>query len=319
MPAISPRPIHHVTMIASDARATLAFYRDVLGLRLVKRTVNFDDPGTYHLYFGDELAAPGTLLTFFPYAGARPGRAGAGQASVTSLAVPAGAIGAWVERLVRFGVPHEAPVTRFGLPVLGLRDPDGLLLELVGAPYADAIPGWAGGPVPAEHAVRGVHGVTLWEDGDHGTSDVLTGVLGFAEAGAEGTTTRYLAGAGIGATVEVRQVGGFPRGTGGAGTVHHVAFRAEDGVRQRELRMALGRQGIAATDVIDRQYFESIYFREPGGVLFEIATDGPGFTVDEPLASLGRALLLPPQYEAHRAQITKALLALPELAEEVVS
>lgn len=310
--------LHHVTALVADAQRTHDFYAGVLGMRLVKRTVNFDDPHTYHLYYGDETGAPGTLLTFFPYPRIRAGRPGLGQAAVTALAVPRASIAWWLERLVTHGGYHEHPVTRFGHSVVTLKDPDGMLLELVGSDYAAALPGWAGGPVPAEHAIRGVHGVTIWEGADHGTAELLTTVLGFAANGVQDSWHRFTAGAGgLGATVEVRRLAGFLAGVNGGGTVHHIAFRARDDAQQRALATELVAHGVAPTDVIDRQYFASIYFREPGGVLFEVATDGPGMAIDESVAELGRTLKLPPRYEASRADIDAHLPPLRPFAEVV--
>ncbi len=309
--------IHHVTAIASDPQRNLDFYVGTLGLRLVKRTVNFDDPATYHFYFGDETGSPGSLLTFFPWPGARRGRAGAGQVAVTSFAAPAAAIGFWVERLVARGVAFDGPTTRrfaggVAESVLAFRDPDGMLLEIVGLADAGARGGW-GGPVgvPAAHALRGIAGVTLWVAEHEGTGAVLTGPLGLVAAGEEEATRRYrAAGDAAGGRVDVRAVSGFPRGVEGAGTVHHVAWRAADERAQLALREAVIAAGGRPTPVIDRLYFRSVYFREPGGVLFELATDGPGFAVDEPRERFGLRLALPPRLEVERAEI-EALL--PEI------
>jgi predicted esterase/catechol 2,3-dioxygenase-like lactoylglutathione lyase family enzyme len=308
--------IHHVTAIASDPQRNLDFYAGVLGLRLVKRTVNFDDPRTYHFYFGDETGRPGSLLTFFPWPGARRGRAGAGQVAVTSFAVLPGAIGFWVERLVRHGVPFEGPATRrlaeAGTEqVIGFRDGDGLMLEIVGHPGAEAHRAWGGAAgLPVEHALRGFHAVSLWVADHAGTGRLLTDTLGLRLVGEDGETRRYAAGdqGGTG-RVDVRAVGGFPRGAEGAGTVHHVAWRVSDDASQAALREAVIAGGRRPTPVIDRQYFRSVYFREPGGVLFELATDGPGFAIDEPVEHLGERLTLPPQYEQSRSAIEAALPA----------
>lgn len=301
--------IHHVTAIAGDPQRNVDFYAGVLGLRMVKRTVNFDDPTTYHFYYGDETGTPGSILTFFPWPGARAGRAGAGQVSVTSLAIPPGALAYWLERLVQHGVAFEGPTSRFDERVLSFKDPDGLLVELVAHAGTARSAGWGGGPVPAQAAVRGVHSVTLWVHGAAPTASTLVDTLGFREVARDGNVTRYEAGAGgPGTYVDVRDVGGFLRGIGGAGTVHHVAFRAATDEAEEGLAARVTAAGLQITPMIDRQYFHSMYFREPGGVLFELATDAPGFLVDEPLASLGESLQLPPQYEARRAQIERALL-----------
>jgi glyoxalase family protein len=302
--------IHHVTAIASDPQRNVDFYAGTLGLRLVKRTVNFDDPQTYHFYFGDETGSPGSILTFFPWPGARRGRAGVGQVGVTSLAVPEGSLGWWIERFVSRGVDHDAPTRRFGTSAVAFRDPDGLALELVADPRATERGAWTGGDVPAEHAIHGIHSVTLWLAGTDETARVLTEALGFRGAGEDAGVTRYAAGdAGPGALVDVR-AGVTERGLGGAGTVHHVAFRAADDEAELRLREQATALGLQATPVIDRNYFHSVYFREPGGVLFELATDAPGFADDEPAESLGQALKLPSQYEPHRAEIEAVLPAI---------
>ena len=301
--------IHHVTAIAGDPQRNVDFYVGTLGLRLVKRTVNFDDPNTYHFYYGDETGSAGSILTFFPWPGARAGRAGAGQPAVTSLAIAPASIGYWLERLVQQGVAFEGPGSRFDERVLSFKDPDGLLVELVAHAGSAARPAWGGGTVPAEMAIRGVHGVTLWVDGAAATTRVLTETLGFRPVAADGSVQRFEAGAGgPGHYVDVRDVGGFLRGVGGAGTVHHVAFRAGTDEAEERLRLRVTEAGLQITPMIDRQYFHSMYFREPGGVLFELATDAPGFAVDEPVESLGESLKLPPRYEARRAQIEAGLL-----------
>jgi len=312
--------IHHVTAIASEPQRNLDFYAGTLGLRLVKRTVNFDDPHTYHFYFGDETGSPGSLLTFFPWPGARRGRVGAGQVAVTSFATPPGSIGFWLERLVRHSVAFEGPTPR-RMPgsetesVISFRDHDGLMLEIVGAPGASSTPGWAGASgIPAEHALRGIHSVTLWVDEHEASERLLVETLGMRFSGEHETTRRLVpateAGAVATGRVDLRAVAGFPRGAEGAGTVHHVAFRAADDAAQLALREVVIEAGRRPTPVIDRQYFHSIYFREPGGVLFEIATDSPGFAVDESPERLGESLKLPPQYEAERASIEAHLPAL---------
>ena len=269
--------IHHVTAIAGPARRNLDFYTRVLGLRLVKKTVNFDDPGTYHLYYGDGAGTPGTILTFFPWEHAAPGRAGIGDTA-----------------------------TR---PECSHRDHDGMRLALVGVrdPADDAM--WSGGEIPAENAIRGFHGVTLLLREAAPTAAILTDVLGFAEEGREGSIVRYRAGGtSVGGVVDIQAVGDFLRGRQGAGSVHHIAFRAADDAAEFAMMQKLAENhGIQTTEQKDRNYFRSLYFREPGGVLFEIATDIPGFAVDEPVAELGQSLKLPPQYEARRVAIEAAL------------
>ena len=298
--------IHHITAVSGEIDRTLDFYGRVLGLRLVKRTVNYDDPATYHLYFGDEVGRPGTVLTFFPWPGGSRGRHGLGQAAVTAFLVPEASLGFWIERLLAAGVAHEGPTRRFDEQVLSFVDPDGMLLELVAR--ADApVQAWPGGPVPAEHAIRGFHGVTLWVNGDPGTRALLTDALGFRVVQEADGRTRLTGSSPVGNVVDLRQVGGFWRGAGGVGTVHHVAFRAADEAAQENVRRDLNDLGVLATPVQDRQYFRSIYFREPGGVLFEVATEGPGFTTDESAAELGTGLRLPRWLEPDRAAIERAL------------
>jgi glyoxalase family protein len=300
--------IHHITAIASAARRNLDFYTRTLGLRLVKRTVNFDDPSAYHFYYGDETGRPGTILTFFPWDHVAPGRVGIGQVQETLFRVPEGALGYWTHRLVEQDVPHGAPERRFNEAVLTFRDPDGTRLALVAVPGIEGEPAWSGGDVPAEHAIRGFHGVTLLLEDAAPTGAILTNVLGFAEAACEGNLTRYAAReTNLGGLVDLRAVGGFLPGRQGGGSVHHLAFRAEDDAAQAAMVAKLAGHGIQATEQRDRDYFRSVYFREPGGVLFEIATDDPGFAVDEPAASLGQTLKLPRILEARRAGIEAAL------------
>ncbi|MEL5877081.1 ring-cleaving dioxygenase [Cereibacter sphaeroides] len=305
--------LHHVTAISGPARRNLDFYTRTLGLRLVKKTVNFDDPGSYHLYYGNDAAGPGSLLTFFPWEHAAPGRAGIGETQETRFRVPEAAIGFWTHRLIAEAVPHEAPVRLFGETVLAFRDPDGMRLALVGVPGIEGEPAQGTDAIPAEAAIRGLHGVSLLLREAGATGAILTDVLGFAEAGREGTVLRYRSGSGIGGLVDIREAGEFLPGRMGAGSVHHIAFRAADDAEQAAMRTRLAEtHGLRTTEQQDRNYFRSLYFREPGGVLFEIATDGPGFTVDEPLADLGRTLKLPAQYERHRQEIEARLPALTD-------
>jgi glyoxalase family protein len=310
--------IHHVTAITSDPRRTFAFYVGTLGLRLVKRTVNFDDPTSYHFYFGDDVGTPGSLFTVFAWPQGRPGRVGAGQVGETAFAIPPASLGYWLDRLGAHHVAHELPARRFagapdgGETVVTFTDPDGMRLALVTDSRAAALPGRAGtaggDAVPAEHALRGVFGVTLWVEDAAGAGALLEGTMGLRRAVAEGATTRFVADdATLGRVVDVRDVQGFWGAADGVGSVHHVAFRVHDVAEELAMRAAVTRLGLQATPVRDRYYFESIYFRAPGGVLFELATDGPGFTVDEPREALGESLRLPPQFEAHRAEIEATL------------
>ena len=299
--------IHHVTAISGEPQRNVDFYVGLLGVRLVKRTVNFDDPGTYHLYYGDGAGSPGSIMTFFPWDGAPKGRIGAGQLTVTSFSFPASSLGYWTERLVESGIRFEKPEDRFGETVLRFPDPDGLRLELVAAPD-ERREGWSEGPLPPEHAVRGFHHVTLLSADPESTTRLMTETLGFRQTGEAEGRTRFEAGdGGPGNTVDVANGSGFPRGTMGVGTVHHVAFRVPDEETQLELREKVAALGYNVTHVLDRFYFRSIYFREPGGVLFEIATDGPGFATDEDATHLGERLSLPPFLEPRREAIEAGL------------
>jgi glyoxalase family protein len=307
--------IHHVTAIAGEPQRNVDFYVGVLGLRMVKKTVNFDDPGTYHLYYGDGAGNPGSIMTFFPWAGAPQGRIGAGQLTVTSFSTPATSLGYWTKRLVEGGVRFEKPEDRFGDTVLRFPDPDGLRLELVAATDEDR-DGWAGGAAPAEHAFRGFHHVTLAVADPPRTEQLLTETLGFRQTREAEGRTRYEAGeGGPGNTVDVADGTGFPRGRMGVGTVHHVAFRVPDDETQLAMREKVAALGYDVTPVLDRNYFRSIYFREPGGVLFEIATDPPGFAVDEDPEHLGEDLKLPPWLEPQRERLEEVLppLRVPEV------
>lgn len=308
--------IHHVTAIASDAAGNLAFYRDVLGLRLIKQTVNFDDPGTYHLYFGDEGGSPGSVLTFFPHANAAPGRVGIGQVGETVFAVPEASIGDWTERFIAHGVSFTTPEQRFGETVLPFQDRDGTRLALVALPEASDLSAWTGDGVAIEQAIRGIRSVTMWVSTSDRTGAVLTGALGFRELARDGNVIRYSTGDGetapvMGGAVDLRVVGEFQPGRMGAGSVHHVAFRAASDAVQASMASRLEQElGIQSTEQKDRCYFRSIYFREPSGVIFEIATDAPGFTTDETVEALGSSLQLPAWLEPRRTHIASVLPAL---------
>jgi len=303
--------LHHITAIAGPARRNLEFYTGTLGLRLVKKTVNFDDPGTYHFYFGDAAGSPGSIITFFPWEHAAEGRAGVGEAQETAFRIPESAVGYWTSRLIARGVAVDLPEKRFGATVLAFKDPDGMRLALVGVPGIEAEPAWTGGDVPEEAAIRGVHSVTLLLKEAGATAAILADVFGFEETGREGTRLRFTApGVAVGGIVDIREAGGFLPGRQGRGSVHHIAFRAADDAAQAEMVEKLtAHHGRHVTGQRDRNYFRSVYFREPGGVLFEIATDEPGFAVDEAPNALGTALKLPAQYEAHRTEIEAVLPA----------
>ena len=300
----TPQGIHHVTAIAGDAQRNVDFYSGLLGLRLVKKTVNFDDPGTYHLYYGDEKGRPGTIMTFFPWQGARRGSIGTGQTSTTAFSVPEDSLGFWQERLQSAGVSAGSPISRFDEEVLPFADPDGLRLELVAHAGAAEMPAWQEGPVAPEQAIRSFHGVTLIERSLKPTAEVLTGNLGFQEGAAEGGRHRFDAPDG-GPTSRVDVIVRPEEGHGlvAVGSVHHVAFRIPGDEEQLRWRQEAVVQGLHVTTVRDRNYFQSVYFREPGGVLFELATDTPGFAVDESVAELGGSLRLPAWLEPDRESL----------------
>jgi len=290
--------IHHITAIAGDPQRNLDFYTEALGLRLVKRTVNFDDPGSYHFYFGDSIGTPGTIMTFFPWPGARRGARGSGQVTTVSFAVPRNSMAFWKERLRATHVIAEEIEGRFGCNALRFLDPDGLQLELVASANEES---------SSERAIRGFAAPTLEVRNLEKTEKLLTEILGF-EFVAEENNRRRFRGSGSNASAEIDLVSseaGF--GQIAAGTVHHIAFRAADDDEQLKVREQLAARGLNVTPVIDRQYFHSIYFREPNGILFEIATDGPGFLIDEPADALGETLKLPPIYESKRNEIERVL------------
>jgi glyoxalase family protein len=300
--------LHHVTAISSDPEKTLDFYTRILGLRLIKLTVNYDDPSAYHVYFGDAIGHPGTVLTFFPWPGQPRGRKGAGQVAKTSFSVGRESISYWEDRLKSQGVSVEGPGKRFGESVLSLEDFDGQGLELVGSKGIEERTGWTHGPVPKDHAIRGFHSVTLLEEVLERTESVLLDTLGFRPVGEEENRFRYEAGkGGAGTIVDIVSRPKAQHGLVSVGTVHHVAFRASDDEHQKDLRQEILKTDLNVTPVIDRNYFHSIYFREHGGVLFEVATDQPGFAIDEPPEQLGTHLALPPWLENSRAEIEKNL------------
>jgi glyoxalase family protein len=307
-----PNPIpglHHITAMAGSPQRNLDFYSRVLGQRLVKTTVNFDDPGTYHLYYGDEVGTPGTIMTFFPWSNAKRGTLGNSETAATAYSIPRDSLPYWRERLEHLGVSEG---TRFGETVLTFTDPDGMRLELITQDALPEVRHWVEGPVPQEHALRGFHSVTLWVGHAKGTARLLTQHLGFEPSGeaqdAEGTRYRFKApGGAAGTTIDlVERPGRFP-GRLGTGSIHHIALRARNDREQNEWLEALSSAGFNVTTVQDRQYFHSVYFREPGGVLFEIATDNPGFTTDEPVETLGRQLKLPSWLEPVRERIETKL------------
>ncbi|HEX9017212.1 MAG TPA: ring-cleaving dioxygenase [Chloroflexota bacterium] len=306
--------IHHVTAIASNPQQNIDFYTGFLGLRLVKLTVNFDDPESYHLYYGDSVGSPGTALTFFAWPGAPRGRTGAGQVVTTSLSIPPDSVDFWLERFSEHDVAFRGPDDRIEEKVISFLDPDGLKLELVAHADPHTVEPWQDSPVPARYATRGFRGVTISETSPGATELLLAETMGLHRSEERDGRVRYeTPGEVPGRIVDVLSEPGWPPGRVAVGTVHHVAWRAGDDQEQLDWRDEIAGLGIAVTPVIDRRYFHSIYFREPGGVLFEIATDPPGFAVDEPVDALGTSLKLPPWLEASRPQIERRLPPLTAL------
>ncbi len=299
--------IHHITAIAGNAQSNYDFYSGVLGMRLVKRTVNFDDPGTYHFYFGDAQGSPGTILTFFPWEGVQRGRVGAGMASEIVFTIPANSLEFWKSRLHQAGCSITEE-TRFGQSYLLLDDPEGLKLSLTTASGQVAVKPWFTPEVPEAMALQGFHSTTLMVREAKPTMRVLTEVLGYKELDKEGNRTRFsVVNEGVAYLLDLVEVPGAPPAINAGGTNHHVAFRVADDLLLMEFRKKVVQAGLHITEKIDRNYFYSLYFREPGGILFELASDNPGFLVDEPFETLGHDLKLPPQYEPIRNRIEQAL------------
>jgi glyoxalase family protein len=303
--------LHHITAISGPAQENLDFYAGVLGMRLVKKSVNQDDPGTYHLFYADAEGHPGADLTFFPWPQMAPLRLGHGLTAEVALEIPAGGLAYWGARLQQYGSAVDALETRFDDKALPFADPHGLRLALVepAAPRPRAFTPWDGGPVPGERQIRGLFGAQVWERAVAPTIEFLTTVLGFQRLSADQGLVRYgfPTTAGV---VDVREAPTSRRGMWGVGAVHHLAWRVDDEAHQLQVKGSIEAAGLHATPVIDRFWFKSVYFKEPGGVLFEIATDGPGFAVDEDPAHLGETLVLPPWLESSRERIEEALPAL---------
>jgi glyoxalase family protein len=301
--------LHHVTVIASDPQRNLNFYVGLLGLRLVKRTVNFDDPGTYHFYFGDARGTPGTILTFFPWPGARRGQRGVGQIEATAFAISPDSVSYWLDRFKEEHVTAERTPARFGEEVIRFTDPDGLLLELIASSSPAPFEPWPEGPVLPEHALHGFHSVSAALEGYERTARLLTDSFGYRLVKGSGNRFRFASSddAAPGRIVDLLCLPDTGPGRVAAGSVHHIAFRARSDEEQLEWREHLVELGLNVTPIIDRTYFHSIYFREPGGILFEIATEPPGFTLDERLDDLGMHLRLPQWMESARSQIEQVL------------
>ncbi|HLO33935.1 MAG TPA: ring-cleaving dioxygenase, partial [Anaerolineales bacterium] len=305
--------LHHVTAVTREAQLNVDFYRNVLGQRLIKRTVNFDVPDTYHLYFADETGTPGSVLTFFAWPNLKRGVRGNGEAAAVAYNIPAGSIGFWQGYLKGRGVTLEPVEQRFGMEVLPFDDPDGMRVELVTADMSPDIRYWEAGPIPQIHALSGFHSVTLWLDEVEPTADLLINRMGYTLTGQEGNRHRFTGGMGaLANTLDIlhrpKQPEDIPdESVFGAGSVHHIAFRVPADDEQLEYQSALRVAGYGVTPVRDRQYFHSIYYHEPGGVLFEIATEPPGFGIDEPVNALGESLKLPEWLEPNRSAIEQSL------------
>jgi glyoxalase family protein len=299
--------IHHVTALANEPQKNLDFYCGILGIRMIKRTVNFDAPEVYHLYYGDTQGLPGSILTFFPYSGILRGRRGKGMLNTTSFSVPTASMGFWIERFTRFGVRFDQPKTRLlGEMALYFEDHDGMGLELV-FNDKDTRPGFTYGHIPIEFSIKGFYHVEIWLDKLQPTADLLIDLLDHQLVYENDDYFRLAATDSPGNYVDLVSVPHSPKGLGGGGTVHHIAFGTPNGETQEQARTRIAENGFNPTPIVDRQYFESIYFREPGGVLFEVATAGPGFLIDESEEHLGEALKLPPWYESKRSIIEKAV------------
>lgn len=296
--------IHHITAIAGNAKRNYDFYTRILGLRLIKKTVNFDDPHTYHFYYGDEQGTPGSILTFFPWEGIQAGRRGTKQVTEIGYSVPEGSLEFWQNRFEQHNVIYNKPAVKFGERYLTFLDPDGLKFELTEAREKDTRPQWETSEVDKANAVHGFHHVTITTNKMEGTAEVLTQVFGYKLAETEVNRFRFITDAvEHAAIVDLVEAPGEVIGHVAGGSVHHVAFRVKDEASLMHFRNKIVEMGLNITEKIDRNYFYSLYFREPGGVLFELATDNPGFTVDEPLEELGSNLKLPVQYEGIREEI----------------
>ncbi|NMB83343.1 MAG: ring-cleaving dioxygenase [Ignavibacteria bacterium] len=303
--------IHHITVMASDPQANYDFYVDVLGMRFIKKTVNYDAPDVYHLYYADEIGTPGTVLTFFPFPDAKRGKRGTGEISVVSFSVPSTSLNYWINRLAGMAIDFNGPSQKFVYEYITLQDPDGMIIEIVADPTVDKIMGWNNGDVPSDHSIRKFFGVTFYLRSVIKSEELLANVMGAQLIGTEGNIKRYSFGNEVSeAFVDLYEDANTQRGTSGAGTVHHIAWRTENDDEQNNWRNKVIEHGLYPTEMVDRNYFHSIYFREPGGILYEIATDGSGFMVDESFDSLGTELKLPPWHEPKRKLIEQILIPL---------
>ncbi|MGY5847560.1 ring-cleaving dioxygenase [Salegentibacter sp. HM20] len=305
--------LHHITAIASDAQTNYDFYTKILGLRMVKKTVNFDDPQTYHFYFGDEMGSPGTILTFFPWPGVKRGRLGAGMATEIGYSIPEDSFEFWQNRFDKYNVTYGRIREEFGEKVMPFEDPDGLKLKLIASAGKDSREGWETSEVKKDNALKGFHSVSLTLYNQGPTADILTSIFEYELREKEGNRYRYITQAvESAAIVDIIEEPSAERGLSAAGTNHHIAFRVKDEETQMAFRKKIVEKGHNITEKINRDYFYSLYFREPGGVLFEIATDNPGFTRDEKLEDLGTSLKLPDRYENVRDKIEQVLPKIKE-------
>jgi glyoxalase family protein len=303
--------IHHITAMAGNPQTNYDFYTHILGLRFIKKTVNFDAPDVYHFYYGDETGTPGTILTFFPFPDARRGKRGTGEISKISFRIPANSLDYWVDRLSALAVSFNSPSVHFGYPYLSFLDPDGMMVELVADPIADSIPGWNNGDIQADHSIRNFFGVEFLLNDSTETETLLSNVLGFKFIESINNIKRYSTGDGSSLSfIDLKPNLQIGPPQNGAGTVHHIAWRTANDETQNNWRNKIIEHGLFPTEQRDRNYFRSIYFREPGGILFEIATDEPGFLIDEDFQSLGTELKLPEWYESKRDIIESQLYPL---------
>lgn len=303
--------IHHITVMASDPQNNYNFYTQTLGMRFIKKTVNFDAPDVYHLYYGDEKGSPGTILTFFPFPDARRGKRGMGEINIVSFSVPSNSLQYWMNRLAELAINFDGPKNKFGHEYISLLDPDGMKIEIAADTNADSIEGWFNGDVPAEHSIRKFFSSTFYLSDAKPTEKLLTQVMGAKLIASEGNVRRYTLGEKESLVfVDIIEDASIPRGISGAGTVHHIAWRTANDEEQLNWRAKVSEYGLYPTEVVDRDYFHSIYFREPGGILFEIATDPPGFMIDESFENLGTELKLPAWHEPKRKLIEQILVPL---------
>lgn len=301
--------IHHITALASDPQRNYDFYTGLLGMRMVKKTINFDAPDVYHLYYGDEEGTPGTILTFFPFPDARGGKRGTGEVSAVAFSISSNSLEYWMNRLAEKAFDFSGPHKRFNEEYISLLDPDGMLIELVADKTADDLPGWSDGDIPREHSIKKFFGVTFTLADSKQTEGLLKVQMGLNPTAETDHLKRYIAGAAESiARIDIVEKPDAQRAMGGAGSVHHIAWRTANDEEQLNWQQKIENAGLHPTDVKDRNYFHSIYFREPGGILFEIATDPPGFLIDEDLDNLGESLKLPEWYEYRREHIEKGLI-----------